>query len=291
MLPEGIQHSESEFEPVVIEREAGVVIDAEATLAELRGFLGRQDEVLAREVAFVREQTAELIVADIPAIAGDIAHETGVPCVGISNFTWDWIFEPYAPDCLSRFEQGYSRMSVLLRLPFYQPARLDVFPRIVDVSLPARKFARKPRNGGPTRVLLGSRAHVSPAALERARTTAPEFEFVTLTNGASFTDALAACDMVVAKLGFSMVAECIAAQKPLLYPPRENFREESVLQQHVGRHLAALPIPLPAFYSGQWSAYLRALAAQPPVDTDIRTDGSDVCAAFIADYLSGVRAL
>ena len=100
MLPEGIQYSESEFEPVVIEREAGVVIDAEATLAELRGFLGRQDEVLAREVAFVREQNAELIVADIPAIAGDIAYETGVPCVGISNFTWDWIFEPYAPDCL-----------------------------------------------------------------------------------------------------------------------------------------------------------------------------------------------
>lgn len=284
MLPADIEYGESDFEPRVIERETGVVIDAEETLAGVKNFLNSWDDVVKREVTFVRENGVGLIVSDIPAIAGDIAFEAGAPCVGISNFTWDWIFEPYASGYLKRFEQGYSRMEVLFRLPFHQPNRLHWFQSIVDVPLIARKSSigdlsdRSQRK----RVLLGSRAQISDEALDRAREASPEFEFVTIADGMNFTDTLASCDVIIAKLGYSMVAECIAAQKPLLYPPRENFREESILQQHVSRHIPALPIPLHDFYEGDWRSYLLKLLALPRVQSDIRTDGAEVCAELIS---------
>ena len=37
-------------------------------------------------------------MADIPFLAGDIAAAAGIPIIAITNFTWDWIYEPYFND-------------------------------------------------------------------------------------------------------------------------------------------------------------------------------------------------
>jgi hypothetical protein len=140
----------------------------------------------------------------------------------------------------ARSKMAYSRMETLLRLPFAQSSRLDGFRSIIDVPLIARKSAIAPVPHAKRRALLGSRAQVSADALAFASASAPEFEFVVPSPHDNFTDVLASCDVVIAKLGFSMVAECIAARKPLLYPPRQGFREESLLEGNVARHIPAL---------------------------------------------------
>jgi hypothetical protein len=285
MLPDGAEVTASEFESGVVEREAGVVMDEQATLQQLKTFVARWDLLQAEEVRFARSRRPDLIVSDIPAMAGDVADGVGVPCIAIANFTWDWIYEPYREGLLERLEQGYSKMRVLLRLPFHQPARLDVFPKIVDAPLIARKARLEAKTGN--RVLLGSRAQVSAAAMSTAAASAPEYEFVTPLPGESFTEVLGSCDLVIAKLGFSMLAECIANNKPLLYPPRENFREEEILQQHVNQHFPALPIPLADFYAGNWGGYLRKLAGQPLKPSGIGIDGARFCAGYLASYLEG----
>ena len=283
MLPDGVDVSAGEFESGVIEREAGVVMDEQATLERLKNLVARWDSLLAKEASLARDQRVDLIVADIPPMAGDIATAIGVPCIAIANFTWDWIYEPYAANYLERLEQSYARMSVLLRLPFYQSSRLNVFPTIVDAPLIARRSHVQTR--ARNRVLLGSRAQVSANAYARATASAPEYEFVTPGPGEHFTDVLASCDLAIAKLGFSMLAECIANRKPLLYPPRENFREEGILQQHVNEHIPALAIPLEDFYTGNWGEYLRKLASKPHIPSRIATDGARFCAEYVASYV------
>ncbi len=286
LMPTGVEFYNTEIDSGVVERLTGVVMHEEATVIQLQNFLVRWDDLVSFEAAFVKEKGVDLIVADIPPVAGDIASSAGIPCIGISNFTWDWIYEPYASELLGRLERGYGKMSALLRLPFFQPSRLDVFPSIIDTPLIARKSLRKPTASEKKRVLLGSRAEVSAESLERAAREAPEFEFVTPGPGSKFTDEFAACDMVLAKLGFSMLAECIAAGKPILYPPRQGFREETLLQEHVNQHVAAVAIPLEDFYSGDWGPYLRELAAIPKVSSGIRCDGAEFCARFLANYVS-----
>jgi UDP:flavonoid glycosyltransferase YjiC (YdhE family) len=287
MLPEGVEYSSAEFDSGVAERETGVVMDEPGTIERLKHLLNTWDTLVATEVGFVEENAINLIVADIPPVAGEIAHAAGVPCIAISNFTWDWIYEPYAREHLGRLEQAYARMDVLLRLPFAQPDRLP-FRRIVDAPLIARKSRSTPParpRGSRIRALLGSRAQVSEAAFARASAEAPEFEFVVPPVGAGFPEALASCDLVIAKLGFSMLAESIAARKPMLYPPRVNFREEAILQAQVSDHVPAVPIPLAEFYDGNWAPYLRRLVALPPVASPMRTNGAEFCAGFLSDYL------
>lgn len=289
LFPAQVEFSRANFDSGVIEREAGVVMDEDATVSRLEALLLRWDHLVASESAFVREQGVDLMVADIPPIAGDIAQATGVDCIAISNFTWDWIYEPYAPQLLRRLEQGYGRMPVLLRLPFAQPDRLGVFRQIIDAPLIARKgTASVPKGGDRTRVLLGSRAQVSEEAFVRATAEAPDFHFVIPPTGDGFPDVLTSCDIVLAKLGFSMLAECIAARKPLLYPPRENFREEAILQAQVNSHIPALPIPLADFYGGNWAPYLRELKRKPTLESALRLDGAAFCAEFLSEWVDAI---
>jgi len=284
MMPAGVQFFDAEIDSGVVERLAGVVVDEDATLIRLLNFVARWDDLVSFESSFAKEHGVDLIVADIPPIAGDVAHSAGVPCVGISNFTWDWIYEPYASQYLGRLERGYSRMSALLRLPFFQPSRLDVFPSVIDTPLIARQSFPKQRTATKKRVLLGSRAQVSTDVLARAAREAAEFELVTPGLGSKFREDFAACDMVIAKLGFSMLAECIAAGKPILYPPRQGFREETLLQEHVNQHVAAVAIPLEDFYRGNWGPFLRELAGLPKIASGIRCDGAEFCARFLTSY-------
>src|SRR6185437_7739303 len=119
--PEMVEQSEIDAGPVEID---AVTIDREASLQRLLAFMNRRCAVVADEVAAIRRLGPGLIVADIPFLAGDIAAEAGVPCIGISNFTWDWIYQNlFAGD--ARYEAmagtiaaSYAKMSALLQLPF-----------------------------------------------------------------------------------------------------------------------------------------------------------------------------
>ena len=288
MLPNEVEYSSSDVDSGVKESEAGILVDEAATIEGLQRLLENWDTLVQQEIGFVLQNAVDLIVADVPPIAGDIAHGAGIPCIAISNFTWDWIYEPYAQQHVGRLEQAYSRMDVFVRLPFAQSDRLDRFRRIVDAPLIARRSSIPPPTASKirTRVLLGSRAQVAEPAFERAQAEAPEFEFVIPPTGEGFPEALASCDLVLAKLGFSVLAESIAMRKPVLYPPRVNFREELILQAEAPEHLPALPIPLDEFYSGNWGPYLRTLLDTPRVFSDIRTDGGRFCADFLSNFLA-----
>ena len=283
MFPDGVEYSSAAIESGVVEREAGVVIDEEATRASLQQLIEVWDDVVQAETRFVLDQSVDLIVADIPPTAGDIAAAAHLPCVAITNFTWDWIFEPYAADLLPRLESSYQRIGTLLRLPFFQPIRMDWFGCVVDIPLIARVTDRTPLRQERKRVLFGSRAQVSDEALARAIEDSPEFEIVLPCPDERFTHQLGECHLVVAKLGFSMLAECIANRKPLLYPPRVGFREEGVLQAGLRDALPSLAIPREDFYAGRWGRYLRQLSALPWTANEMRTDGAAIAAGFLVE--------
>src|SRR5215218_4051858 len=100
MAPDWIFPPGVEVERCLID--AGVVqpnsleIDAEATLARYAGMVADEEARIDAEVAHVRALGARAIVADVPAAAFEIAARAGVPGIGLANFSWDWIYEPFA---------------------------------------------------------------------------------------------------------------------------------------------------------------------------------------------------
>ena len=289
-------------------------INAAASLEQVAEVLRRRDQVIKTESAVLREQRAELVLSDVPFLAGDIAAAAGVRCVGVSNFTWDWIYEPLMrhdprwPGMLERISAGYARMERLLKLPFGQvcPAieRVQRLPLLAQrPRLSARQTLERlpeiPRDDRP-RVLLALRGGIAEHSAIRGAAGAPGIEFLTLgpvnggpqnlvhvdlRQGVDFSDLLGACDVAISKLGYGTVSECIATGKALLWPRRSGFREDGLAETEAARVMRMREIPIHDFAEGRWAEHLEALLASPPPPEQMPADGAEVIAEQVLQML------
>ena len=311
VVPSGIDVPVVEKDPLCL--------DWHATLGGAADLLRRRRPVVAREVDAIREIGPSLVVADVPFLAGDVAAALGVPCVAVSNFTWDWIYEPHRgshPDgaaVVRGARSSYGQMAALLQLPFGHDT--DAFGQVIPVPLVARlptlESAEVERRLGldafdkRTRVLVGMRGGVDGSTLDRAAAGAPGFLFLRLDRGEEsagaetgnvrpvrldtsldFADLLTVSDVVVSKLGYGMIADCIAAGTRLVWPPREGFREDEVTAAEAPRYLRMARAEAESFRSGQWREALDAVMALPDPPEQMPLDGAAACAAFIAGRLA-----
>jgi hypothetical protein len=98
-----------------------------------------------------------------------------------------------------------------------------------------------------------------------------------------FPDVISISDIVVAKLGYGILSECIANRTCLLYVPRHDFGEFEILEAASRIHLPSKLISIEDFSAGRWSAYLNDLLEKashfhwPELDFN----GADVAAEVI----------
>ena len=288
-------------------------IDPAATLARYAEHARDEDALIAAEAAELRAGEARLVVADVPSAAFVVAERAEVPGIGVANFSWDWIYEPYlvgAPEhapLVDRLREQYGRATCLLRLPFH--GDLCAFPRIEDVPLIAR---RSGADRATTRRELGLPLDVPLVLLsfgghqfggpDAARLRALDrFGFVTTVPtgsprtegnlfalpplGDQYVDLLAACDVVITKPGYGIVADVLANRVSTLYVSRPGFREEPILARALEDEGRALELPRPALDRWDLEPWLdRVLALDKPW-SDRPLDGADVAARRLREWL------
>ncbi len=306
----GVTVHPTDLDPGVVERDP-LTPDPVATAARLRETLADREARLERETRFLRESGAALVAADATFLAGEAAARAGVPCVAVTNFTWDWIYAPMlagerdGPELLEAVIAGYRRMQGLVHLPW--GGETAHFPHVVEAPFIARppgtpaEAVRDALGADPRpHVLLGMRGGFDRAALARAAADAPDLRFVVPFDpeavpplpenvrpaaGTPFTDLLHACDAVISKPGWGILNDCVTAGKALLWPPREGFREDAVSTADAARYTRLRPLSRQEYAAGRWGEALRALLAQPMPAERPRTDGAEVCAAALLRFL------
>lgn len=261
-------------------------------------FFRGSEAVIQEECSYLVSRKVTCVVADIPPLAGPIAAAAGVPCIGISNFTWNWILEPWLdPDTLQRMEQAYSTMSSYWQLPFAHQERINMFPEVIATPLIApcsvlsREQARKQlglESESRPIVLIALRGDSLDELLQRAEQASKQFRFLTYQpgRGGDFHDHLSASDIVVGKLGYGLAAECVTKKKRLLYPKRSGFREDAITSVEALRYTAMAELPREDFVSGHWTTAIEALLDVPMPDETIPSNGASVCAERIVVQLS-----
>jgi L-arabinokinase len=309
-----------------VELDVGVVqpdalrIDRAATLRLAASLASRADSLVGHEREIVRGLQARLVVSDIPALAFLIAQACRVPGIGVANFAWDWIYEPYigaephATWLLDWLRQAYASADLLLRLPFH--GDLSAFRNVEDVPL----VTRKPT--APRQVLrqrLGLQEHEQAVLLSfgglglsgldarqleklgRYTFLGTEKELQT-GNGLPanvrllpiqsehYDDLIGASDVVVSKPGFGIVASCLAQRIPLLYTSREDFREYPILVQAIHTHGRGLLIPQEDLLAGNLGPFLKQLLGDDAPWSPLRTDGATVIAERLLKLLGPSRA-
>ena len=297
MFPPGVDYHRVEVDSPVIESANALDVDIPQSVARARGLLSRSRPIIERECSFLRECGATAIAADLPFLAGQIARESGLHGVALGNFTWDWIFEGHAePALLREIRDSYAGLSTVLRFPLSHREGWDIFGRVIDVPLVTPRSVR-PREvirrelgleseSRPT-VLIGGRARLSPEVISRIRRECDDFVFLLPDTLPSFSDLLRAADLVVAKIGYSIAAECIAEGKRLLYPPRTGFREETILTAETPKYMTIAAIPESEWSEGEWKNPLQALLELPPPPDPLPSNGADVCARHLITVSRG----
>lgn len=291
-------------------------LDADETIARAAAFYRQLPAHVARESALLQTHQAAFVVSDAPPLGCAAARAAGVPAAVLSNFTWDWIYEGYAPelaatpDLLPLMRDAYRGAGEGWRLPF--SGGFDTFDRVVDVPL----IARHARHGAAgVRRALGLPSDVPLALSSFGGYGLSDFDphrldclrawCVVITGrhappplpaGAAFVDErdiydaglryedlVAAVDVVVTKPGFGIVAECIANDTALLYTSRGRFVEYDVMALEMPRFLRCRYLDQQAMLAGRWLEALEQLRRQPPAPERPRTDGAEVVSRLILE--------
>jgi L-arabinokinase len=291
-----------DYEPGTLQRSC-FELDVTGTRAAYRRFLGKREERLEQEKRFLRASGCTAVVSDIPALPIRAGRALGLPAIGISNFTWDWILEPLfagseVEDTTEILADDYAQGTLHLRLPF-GPAT-SPFPRSEAAPLVSRRATLSPLEvRRRLRLPLEDDRFlviVCPGGWEPHgwnEIHVPEcsgFRFVTvgdlpisadaplhalahdLPTGIAFTDLVAAADLVLAKPGYGIASECAAHRTALVAIERTHFRETPLLLDACRRMGPSCEISLLDFFSGDWEGALSTAIqsgvawAPPPAD-------------------------
>lgn len=70
-----------------------LTVDPLATLRESTRLYAQREELISRESAFLLSCKVDVVACDAPPLACPCAFSIGIPCIIISNFTWDYVYE------------------------------------------------------------------------------------------------------------------------------------------------------------------------------------------------------
>ncbi len=306
--PGGVAIRPAAFDIGVIQRDS-LEMDLPATCRAWQELFARRPQLLAAEAESLARGGVSLVVADIPALPLAAARQAGIPAVGLSNFTWDWICrgfvaeEPAFAEIAATLAGDYAAADRILALPF--SAGLPPGPSVEHLPLVARRASRPPRD---TRRALGLPADKRVALISFGGFGLGDFDFSPLGRLTSwvflsepalagqapnlrvippgschYPDLVAAADVVVTKPGYGIVSEAIANQTAVLYTERGSFREQSLLIAALHRYTRALAIDNRRLRCGEWGEALETLVRQPAPAETLAADGDVVAADRLAD--------
>lgn len=304
VLPEGFD--------VGLHQVDNIHFDLEKTKEKVKKLLGSAEEQIQKEQQFWGDYGVRGIVCDIPFIPLAAADRSGLPAIGISNFSWDWIYSSYGggdPEwnhLAQEVRRYYQTGSLLLRLPFY--GAMNAFRRIEDIPLVARRSDKGQKEirqllGLPSGIKIGligfSHLSLQKEAIQRIEELSSEYLFLIKNpinwespifrkiegEALSFVDLVRAADFVMTKPGYGMVSDCLSHGTPMIFSDRGGFPEYPILVKGIKSLLASCFMPKEALYSGNWGPYLGKLGRQPRKHPRLKTNGAQVAAKRIMEWV------
>jgi len=298
---------------VGVAQDDGLELDVDETRRRWLAFASEFDARGAVEADLLLEHGVDVLLGDIPPLAFAAASRAGLPCAALGNFGWDWIYAAW-PDfdsVIAHVQAGYRRADRLFRLPLHSTDvdAFAAFAAIEDVPLIARR-ARRPRRevraelglSDEARVVLVSFGGFNARGLNvRALGEWTEYVFLLtpplsttagevppnalalLDSPADYISLLSACDAVVTKPGYGIVADCLANRVPMLFTDRGPFREYDVLAEALPGLGRARYAPRQDVLAGRLGPHLDALFETPAAWTEQRLDGAAIVAQRLLD--------
>lgn len=278
-----------------------VEVDVEGTLARYLEIESGRREAIARYAPMLRDSGADLAIADTPPLALAIAKAAGVPAWCVCNFTWLDIYAAYVAkhprylEMFSRMQADYALADRHIRIfPHMGNPRMGGSPHGTSAEpWVVEEVGMVCRPGRSRRAEFAQRFGLDPEkkwcliyvgsfgldGVDWGRLARyPDWEFLGLypLQGAPasyrylikdlsfrYADLNASCDLVLGKLGYGLVAECLAQAKPVVFLGRRDFDEFAMLKRVLEERGMGREIPLAKFMQVDLGEDLEALSSRP----------------------------
>jgi len=242
-------------------------------------------ETLARQV-----DSCACVCCDIAPLGIAVAQQANIPSVLIENFTWDWIYEPFASGHPA-FVPHISYLRDLFQSATYHiqtrpvchpaPDAVTVNPVSRDNRQSRSEVRRELGLADASKAVMITMGGVPFTYTGSHHLSAPGETFFLLPNSGEalhrennlihiphdssvfHPDLVLASDLVISKVGYSTLAEVYQAGTPFAYIPRPEFRESAALTPFIDTHMPGLCVSNNDFESGLWLKSLPALFALP----------------------------
>jgi hypothetical protein len=264
--------------------------DLGATVLQLDRMLPFDPDLVRRLADEVTGLGCRLVVCDIAPLGIAVARLAGLDSVLVENFTWDWIYRGYLHD-EPRLQSHMEYLGAVFRKadhhiqtsPLCNPLNGTV--NIAPISRRPHSTRERVRTrlglSATDRMVLVSMGGVPdrfdflahlPAGLNTflvipgadGRTIAhPKIILLPTHSEFYHPDLMAAADALVAKAGYSTVAEAYQAGLPFGYVRRPQSPESLVLEEFIIKHLPAESISARSYGDGSWIKALPRLLALP----------------------------
>ena len=275
-----------------------------------------REAIVAAEAAWLRAAMADCVLVDCVPVACAAAARARVPCVCVTNFSWDFIYADFmvaagkeSRHIVWQIAEDYASCAMLLRLPGFTP--MPAFRQVIDVPLVVRR-ARRAR--ADVRAELGIREgerlllfnfggqDASWQLLEEflppgwkcvvctmlplnGESQLPPRFFRPSSEDAYIPDILNACDAMLGKIGYGTTSEALAHGIPMVFVRRDFFNEEPFLRKLLEVNGASVEMPRRDFFAGRWAPYLEAA-----LRLRVQYKGALNGAEMVADAVEAVAA-
>jgi len=232
-------------------------MDIEKTKQELIDFEKKKNLFLKEESDYCKAKGIDLIVSDASSLPLIIALEAGIPSVFVGNFTWDFIYRKFANQ-----DSYFANISDILATEYGFATEALVLP----FHCPMPAFLEKTETG-----LVGRKPKLNKQEARDSFQFSDEYKYILLSFGAyglegfdfhwdklpddiklvaygvpglntdktivpndcHYPDLVTACDYVLTKPGYGILAECYYANTPILYTDRGDFAEYPFLVENL----------------------------------------------------------
>jgi L-arabinokinase len=294
-----------------------LTIDAEATLYRHRRLSADPEALIQRELGFLREINASLVVADAPPIALEIARRASLPGILSTNFDWHWLYRElslqhpgFAP-LAQQAKEWYQSTSLVLRLPFHAGME-QTFSSFTDIPLLVGRLRRTreeirrdlglPLDAPALLWNFGGHQGTLPD-FDRLLSALPEWHLLTYAEHPTLnprfhhvpstfnsTELFSVLDGLIGKLGYCTCAEAYAFQVPFLFFARHHYPEDLALQAHCENSMNAARLHLRDLQDGAWLDTFQAITTAPRKELP-PSDGAEQAARHCLKLLAAPRSL
>jgi len=292
----------------------GVTVDIEKTVAAYTTIAVKNSQKLATEVRWCKENGINGIVSDIAPFAFEVARYADIPSIAVTNFTWFDIYSEYCaafPDFkpyIENIKRQYGLADLLLELA--PPCSMEYFktrkpiPPVGRVGKNIREAITESMGISPEKhlglIYTGTFGMDSIPWKNLEQFTEWEFLGIYALPGAPknyhcvskrefrYQDVIASADVVVAKVGYGVYAECFLNGAALIYLPREGFAEYPVLEGAVREWGWGHGLSREDFYGLQWAGALSAVVSKKRPQPRL-SQGAFLCAMEIEKTFNTLR--